>query len=233
MASPDFGASPPSFERISHLGELLIVIFYAEAYQQAATIFIEAYHGSGLSLGPVLVFAIFFMVTVRFFVGNHLHLTDKHWNEDLPNPQNQKPENQNHEKEKKPRWAERSSRNLYYCDAFFIALESLAMILLGGLGSVKASVNLLVGLLILISALDVVWICIQLLLNLNRRWRENRPATHLYNWLLLNVGVIIALGFPLFCSWNEPLSTRTLWEVTVINGVAFVIDIFVCNLFAA
>jgi hypothetical protein len=233
MASPN-SVPPPSFEKISHLGELLIVIFYAEAYQQAATNFIEAYKQSGLSLGPVLLFVIFFTVTVRFFVGNHLHLADERWNEKLPESKNEE-----------TRWTtEQCRRDLYYFDALFIVLESLAMIVLGGVGSVEASVKLLAGVLIFISGVDVVWICFQWLLDLFlRRWPcktppalasgRYRPSTKLHKWLFLNIGVIIALGFPLLCSWNERLSAKTLCEITAINVAAFLIDIFVCNLFAA
>src|SRR6266516_6660938 len=111
----DDGPPSPSFEKVSHLGELLLVIFYAEAYQEAATNFVGTYRESGFSFGSVLLFVIFFTVTVRFFVGNHLHLSDERWNEKLPESHGGQ-----------TRWTtERWRRNLYYIDALFIVLESL------------------------------------------------------------------------------------------------------------
>jgi hypothetical protein len=199
------GASPRvDFERVSHCGELLIVIFYAEAYREAVTKSLEEFQLPDAHLRAVLRFAVFFMVTVRFFIGNFFHLADVRWNED--------------------KWNNKTTRLLYYHDAFWIVLESLAMILLGGLGSVAANVNQLVIPLILISSLDVVWIAFQGLFDL--AWRRFRPVPLAWGWFWLNFGVIVSLGFVLCSFWEQPLSVIALGWITTINIVAFAVDLW-------
>jgi hypothetical protein len=238
----------PSFENISHLFELLIVIFYAEAYREAVTNGLDHFHDEGSILWPVLLFFIFFFVTVRFFVGNYFHLADKNWDEKRKTATN----------EEVARWENSWTRSLYFFDTLFIVLESLAMILLGGLATVGSSVRLLAALLIIPPCIDVIWICCRSLFDwlLRSKWVFNlfksifrlpdssngpspapfeqfTPHVKVHIWALLNIMVIIFLGYPLYCSWNPILSTRILWGILGINFAAFVLDVIVIDLFRA
>jgi hypothetical protein len=208
-------AKPPAFEKTSKLfGELLIVILYAEAYREAVTHFIEAYTVSGAILRPGLVFATFFFVSVRFFVGNHLLLSDARWDPEGGNTS---------------RWEkDRCTRNLYYLAVFSVVLESLAVILLGALGTVDAPTRSLLWLLIVPSGIDVLWIASQLLLDL--RYYRCRPQAPLHRWLFLNLAAIIVFWFLLHCYGSGALSTGILTVITAVNFIAFCVDLFLCNL---
>ena len=203
----------PKFESISHLGELLIVIFYAEAYQEAFTKDIECFQKSGLVLRPILLFVIFLTVTVRFFVGNYLHLADERWNEKVSGSE---------------RWTVLWTRRLYYIDASFIALESLSMILLGSVGSDAHNVSQLVIPLILISSVDVLWTGFQWLSK-----KKFRPVDVTSRWMWLNIGVILLLGYLLCLFRGQPLSVATLGWITGINVAAFVVDMIFVNQYGA
>jgi hypothetical protein len=198
-------ATHPSFKDISHLGELLIVIFYAEAYREAVTKDLWTFEQSGSRLRSVLMFLIFLTVTVRFFVGNYLHLADTRWDDD-DNWQNDD-------------WR----RRLYYVDTLFIALESLAMIVLGSFGSAARTVSQLVIPLILISSVDVVWTCFQWLVK-----RERRPLRPTFRWMWLNLAIITLLTVP-YCWWHRDLSDGILICIAAVNVTAFVVDMIFVN----
>jgi hypothetical protein len=210
-------AEPQPFEKASRLfGELLILLLYAEAYHEAVENFIGEFRRPGSHSEPALIFAIFFFVSVRFFVGNHLLLSDSLWREPCGEPIWQD--------EKKGK----STRISYYIAVFFVVLESLAMIGLGAFGSVEAGASMLLTLLIAISSIDVVWIVVQLL----RDWivkARCRPDVKLQKWMYLNLGAIFIFLLLLHCYRGQSLDMKILAVITAVNFIAFATDLVLFN----
>ena len=190
------------FERVSHCGELLIVFFYAEAYEEAVKALLKSVTDSGEYVGPLLLAGIFLAVTVRFFMGNFFHLSDPQWEKT---------------------WSHAPARMLYYVDFFFVLLESLAMILLGSYNAEHSNAFQLTGTLIVISAVDVLWICVQRVLK--RIWVKSSPVQLSWAWLWLNLTTLALQGLVLYGFRAQALNSTILLELGIINWLAFAADI--------
>ena len=194
------------FERVSHAGELLIVFFYAEAYEEAVRNGLEMFKHSGEILRPMLLFAVFCAVTVRFFIGNFFHLSDARW---------------------KDTWEHGSTRVLYFIDAFFIVLESLSMIVLGSLDVGTATVTQIAAALIMISGLDVVWIVVKWGVRLI--FARARAVDLSWAWCWLNLGAVALFGTVMYFFLGQQLYLGALGWIVAINGAAFIWDMILTN----
>ena len=202
----DSPASYIDFERVSRGGELLIVFFYAEAYEEAVNNALNVFKSSGDFIRPILLFTVFFAVTVRFFIGNFFHLSDTKW---------------------KDKWHHSSTRGHYFFDSLVIVLESLAMIVLGSFDVAGSTVVQIVATLMIISGIDCIWI----LLRFGIRWRHPHscPVDLGWAWFRLNAGVFVLCWIFLGFFRGHPLTACVLGSIVAINLAAFTWDMILTS----
>jgi hypothetical protein len=125
-------------EKRNLLSSFFITVLIGLAYQEMITPVRDSVRASGITSGTSLLMAVFFLTSIRFFMGNQLHLVSK------------------------------SMINMpgivWFYDLMVIICQSVVLILLGGVSSVEANHNIKIGfmdLLIALYAIDVVWIASQ------------------------------------------------------------------------
>lgn len=185
------------------LSGVLISVLIGLAFQEMVAPVRDSVRSVGFTWATFLIAVIFFLTSVRFFIGNQLHLL----NEDLL----------------------AMSGFVWFYDLVWILLQTLVLVFLGGVASYEAtsiaSVSF-VTMLIVLFVIDVFWICSQWLLgNLLPGWkREFIP----WGWAILNSSQVICLLFLKFVVANI-YEGFGLFFLVAINIVAFVVDILLLD----
>jgi hypothetical protein len=187
----------------------LIAVAYSEPVGPVRT----AVAASGVSLQSLALLSVYFLTVLRFFIGDILHLE----------------EDQLTDVRAQVKW---------FWDMSFIVLECLILIFLGDVTSLEEnrSVNLgFFDLLMILFALDIVWITSMGMLNSLSSHRPGKRFSSLwkrevvpYGWALLNAVQLAILWLGEFAARRTP-STGKLWLVVGMSVAAFVIDVFVLN----
>jgi hypothetical protein len=193
-------------DRRSLVATLLVTGLIAVAYQEAVTAAREAVlHDHRVTVGTGILFFVFFVTSMRFFIGNYLHMQGLA-EADLPGP-------------------------LWLYDLIFITLQTVLLVFLGSASSVDVSSTLQIGfvaLLISLYILDVLWILSQwIVARFSRAWtRHSYP----WPWLFLN-GIQVALiwGLGAFAFGGDYYSVGMLWCLAVISAIAFIIDVILID----
>ncbi len=189
----------PIAERRNTVSSIFVGLLLALAYQEMIVPARTSIREDGLTLGLAFLLLIFFLTTIRFFIGAILHLVSPHI---------------------------REGTGLHWLiDFTVISLEMTVMIFLGGLTSVKenrAATFDFFTLLTTLYAIDVVWIVAQWLLGLFRRkWRRTFIP---WGWAYLNTG-LIALILATRAATGDPFQMPAIAILGFLNSVAFVIDV--------
>lgn len=191
-----------------HLSEFFVIVLIGVSFEATIEPIGEAMRKGQLHAATVLLLGTFVMTTFRFLVGNYRHL--------------------NNEKIRK------GPRFVLLFDMFWIGVESLVMIFLGGFTSAARNHEALeaghrfnyLTLLIALALIDLVWILARQVLF---RVTKVDPALRgfQWDWCLLNVA-LIAPGAVVLCGAYEAfiLSGRFLAAVFAVNLCVFVIDVF-------
>ncbi len=170
---------------------------------------------SGPSIQSLALFAVFVLTVLRFMIGDILHLENDELTDD----------------DGEAKW---------FWDGSFIVLECIVLILMGSVASVSQNAISRVGffdLLVLLYALDVVWILSISLLHLlagvgplrrvmgpMRRESDAFPI----GWAVLNGTLMIFLWLFGFLT-DVKFSNCELWLLVAVNLIAFSVDVFVLN----
>lgn len=201
MEMPD--AKRQQNERRNFLSSVFVVILIGLAYQEMVTPIRESIRSSGITLGTVILFSVFFLTSMRFFMGNQLHLMS----EDLL----------------------KAKGEVWFYDLMVIILQTTTMVFLGGVSSVEASRNAKIGfveLLIALYAIDVLWILSQWGLGrVLKNWRRNFIP---WAWGILNTVLIVSMAL-LRLIVGDLYSNIGLIGLGVLNGIAFIIDVMLVD----
>jgi hypothetical protein len=178
---------------------MLIGLAYAEMFPPIR----ESVRAHGLTLGTIILFFIFFMTSMRFFVGNQLHLLSES--------------------------CLRMRGDMWLYDFLIITYQTLILCFLGGLSSVAINYRVqidFVDLLIFLYAVDIVWIVSQKLFGLFfKGWnREFIP----WAWAILN-GLLVVGIVVLRLLIDDIFSNQGLIWLGVLSGVAFILDIILID----
>lgn len=186
-------------ERRNIISSVFVSVLIGLAFQEMVPPVRESVRASGITLGTTIFFVIFFLTSMRFFIGNQLHLVSDS--------------------------LLKMKGVVWFYDLLWIIIQTTVLIFLGGIASVEASrvarVSF-VGLLIVLYVVDVLWIISQWLLGkFFGSWhREFIP----WVWAGLNISLIVGMAI-VRCGVSDPYSKSMLLPVLVMNVAAFVIDV--------
>jgi hypothetical protein len=200
-------AKEQQIEKRNLLSSFFITLLIALAYQEMITPVRESVRASGITLGTSLLVAVFFLTTMRFFVGNQLHLLSDS--------------------------LVRMPGLVWLYDLMVIIIQSVVLVFLGGVSSVEVNRSItidFVHLLIALYIIDVAWIISQCVLGkIMSPWqREFIP----WAWAILNsvlVVCIIMLNFLI----SDLYSTIGLIWLFVLNLVGFLVDVVLVDYYNA
>jgi len=190
-------------ERRNMMSSFFVTLLIGLAYEQMASPVRESISVSGITFGTFALVATFFVVSIRFFVGNQLHLLS----ESLT---------------KIPGLA-------WLYDLIVIILQSTLLVFIGGDTTIKqnqgASIGF-AGLLIALYVIDVLWIVSQWALGkLIPGWKR---AFIPWVWGILNTALVVCVVF-LSIIIKDIYSTTGLAWLLVLNFLAFVVDVILVD----
>lgn len=158
---------------------------------------------SGFSSATLVLAVVFFLTSMRFFIGNQLHLVSDLL-VGLPG-------------------------KVWLYDFLFIIGQSVLLIFLGGVTSVEASRESgidFIWLLVALYAVDVGWISFQWVLGwIADSWR--RPAIA-WQWAALNSALIAGIVLTVVTA-DDPYSRVPIAVLAALNAVAFVVDLIMLD----
>jgi cation transport ATPase len=186
-------------EKRNLISSFFVTLLIAIAYQEMITSVRESVRTSGFTLETFLLMSVFFLTTMRFFVGNQLHLLSESL-VTMPGL-------------------------VWFYDLMIIIIQSVVLAFLGGVSSVEAnrqtSVDF-VQLLIILYVIDVAWIISQWILGkILPKWRRVFIP---WAWGILNSILVICIqAFRFFV--NDIYSTFGIVVLFVLNLIGFIIDV--------
>jgi hypothetical protein len=191
-------------ERRNVLSSIFVVILIGLAYQEMVTPVRESVRANGITLGTSIIFFIFFMTSMRFFIGNQLHLMSD--------------------------GLLKLKGRVWFYDLLCIILQTTILVFLGGVSSVQASRSAkigFVGLLIVLYSADVLWILSQWLLGIvfKKGWRRDFIP---WGWFILNI-ILVACMLMLYFTGRDLYSDTLLIWLGILNGVAFIVDVILVD----
>jgi len=200
-------AKKQQIEKRNLLSSFFVTLLIALAYQEMIVPVGESVRTSGMTLGTFLLMTIFFVTTMRFFVGNQLHLLS----ESLV----------------------KMPGLVWFYDLMVIIIQSVVLTFLGGVSSVEVNRQTSVDfiqLLIILYVIDVAWIISQWILGkILPKWRR---AFIPWAWAILNsilVICMVALGFFV----DDKYSTFGIIILFVLNFIGFIVDVVLVDYYDA
>jgi hypothetical protein len=192
-------------EKRNLLSSVFITIMIGVAYQEMIPSVRDSIRLDGINLPTAILFAIFFLTSIRFFIGNQLHLV----NDGLM----------------------KMPGLVWLYDLIVIIFQCILFTFMAGVMTVAANQTARVsffGFLIAIYAIDVVWIFTQWLLGLILpRWRRKFIP---WAWGLLNTVLVVAM-FATDQLLKDPFSNTALEVMLGINVIGFLIDVMLVDYF--
>lgn len=190
-------------ERRNLLSSIFVVILIGLAYGEMIPLVRESVRSLGITLGTSILVVIFFLTSMRFFMGNQLHLMSEA--------------------------LVRMKGGVWFYDLIFIILQTVVLIFLGGVSSVEVSRNVQIGFsefLIVLYALDVLWIISQWMLGkiLHNWQREFIP----WAWAILNTVLIVGMVLVRIITGSAYSDAEILW-LGALNGVGFIVDVMLVD----
>lgn len=185
------------------ISSIFVVILIGLAYQEVIAPVRESVRVSGITIGTAILFAVFFMTSMRFFIGNQLHLMSE--------------------------GLAKMKSGVWFYDLMIIILQTVVMVFLGGVSSVEENRIARIGFIELIIALytlDVLWIISQWLLGMfARSWKRDFVP---WAWCILNTA-LIACMILLLVRLQDPYSLNGLIVLFISNTVAFAVDVILVD----
>jgi len=190
-------------EKRNTVATVFITILMGMAYVEMFEPIRESVRHNGFTWPTILLALTFFFLSMRFFVGNQLHLM-----------------NQNVVSMRGDMW-------LY--DFLLITFETILLCFLGGLMSIEVNhstkINF-VQLMLFLYAVDVAWVLSLWVIGLvAKKWRRTYVP---WAWAILNTFVFISI-FLLYHFMPDIFSLLGLLLLFLINIFAFFLDIFLID----
>ncbi|PYL63297.1 MAG: hypothetical protein DMF24_00835 [Verrucomicrobia bacterium] len=194
-------------EKRNLLAGIFITALVAIAYQEMVNAVRESVREHGITFGTTALVIIFFVTTIRFLVGNQLHLISERV-QSMPGL-------------------------LWFYDLLIILGQTVAMMFLGGLASLELSLRLQIAfldILVVVFVLDIFWILSQWALG--RLFSKCKRDSVPWGWLYLNIGMVAVLIIP-YAIWGKgPMySNLGLALILAANVLAFMVDVFLLDYF--
>lgn len=175
----------------------VVLLLIGIAYQEMVDVVRDSVRSQVFTTSIILLFTVFFLTTMRFFVGDQLHLQSEEM--------------------------QVASGFIWFFDLMVIVLQVTIIIFLGGLASLGASYSspIVFGLLIALYSFDVSWIVLQYLMGkLSDAWKRRFIP---WRWGLLNTILIILMSIIYYVAGGF-YSDSALLVLSIINTIGFVAD---------
>lgn len=194
-------------EKRNLLSSFFVTLLIGLAYQEMIGPVRASVRASGIRLDTFLIMSIFFMTSMRFFVGNQLHLLSESL-ASMPGL-------------------------VWFYDLMVIIAQSVVLIFLGGLSSAEINHQVHVGfaqLLITLYFIDVVWIISQWLFGkIFLTWHRSFIP---WDWAILNSVLIIGIILLQFFV-KDLYSGYGVVILFVLNLIAFIVDVILVDYYDA
>jgi hypothetical protein len=194
-------------EKRNLLSSFFITLLIALAYQEMVSPVRESVRAYGITLGTSLLMATFFLTTMRFFIGNQLHLLSDS--------------------------LVKMPGLVWLYDLMVIIIQSLVLIFLGGVSSVEVNRNITIGfahLLVALYIIDVIWIASQWVLGkILPRWRRVFIP---WAWAILNSVLVVCIVL-LNLLVSDLYSPNGMILFFILNLVGFVVDVVLVDYYDA
>jgi CDP-diglyceride synthetase len=190
-------------EKRNLVSSIFVTLLLGLAYQEMIAPVRVSFRETGFSLGLITILVIFFLTSIRFFIGAQLHLLSDRLLE--------------------------MGGFVWFYDFMWIVIEMTVMAFMGGVSSVKASSEARIDFftfLIVLYSIDVAWIVSQYLLG--KPWKYFRRQFIPWRWAILN-SFLIAFILLLQHFTKDLYSTTGLIWLLVLNIGAFVIDVILVD----
>lgn len=187
-------------ERRNFLSSFLITLLIGMAFQEMMSVVKESVQQGGINPQTLLLPLTFFCVSMRFFIGNQLHLLSDSF--------------------------ARVVGSVWVYDLMVIIVQSMVLILAGAFSSVEANRNVEFGFvecILFLLILDVAWIVSQGILG--RAFRSWKRESVPWGWAILN-SVLVVLIYLVSVCVDDLYSTSGLISILILNLLAFVVDVF-------
>jgi hypothetical protein len=197
------GLAQEQVERRNLITSIFVVILIGIAYQETVSPVRTSIRQSGVTLGTLSLFIIFFLTSLRFFIGNMLHLMSTELCQ--------------------------MKGYVWFYDFMVIVLQSTLLIFLGGNASMEqneiARIDF-VQLLVLLYLLDVLWIVSQWFMGkIMSSWRRSFIP---WAWCILNTALIASVT--VINSWTHGTYSALGYILLLLtNVVAFIVDVILVD----
>lgn len=197
------GKDSSLIERRNIIASVFIAMLIGIAYSEMFAPVRDSVRSGGITAGTLFLAFTFFFTSMRFFIGNQLHLLSEN--------------------------VVKMRGDMWLYDFLMITFQTLLLCFLGGLSAVPVnravSVDF-IDLLVALYCVDVAWILSQWFLGVVvRPWK--RPFIP-WAWAVMNsVLICVILGLPI--CFTDTFSTWALASLFVANVVAFILDIILID----
>jgi hypothetical protein len=197
------GKDPCLIDKRNMIASVFIAMLIGLAYSEMFPPVRESVRKNGITLATMFLAFTFFFTSMRFFIGNQLHLLSDH--------------------------VVKMRGDMWLYDFLIITFETVLLCFLGGLSSLEINRMVTVDFIDLLVALycvDILWILSQWLLGLVfKKWHRKAMP---WAWAVMNtILVIIILSLRLFMA--DIYSTAGLASILGMNTAAFVMDIILID----
>lgn len=190
-------------ERRNIISSVFVGILFGLAYAEMVPSVRASILSKGITFDTSILFVIFFLTSIRFFIGNQLHLVSTRLVK-LPG-------------------------KIWFYDFIVIVIQTIVLIFLGSICSYESCINAKIGffgLLVVLCLVDIVWICTQWLLGqLFSSWQ--RPFIP-YAWAILNSSLVVGILLVIWIVKNS-YSFIALCLLAILNVIAFIVDVILVD----
>ncbi|MCK6562475.1 hypothetical protein L6R21_25020 [bacterium] len=194
-------------EKRNLLSSFFITLLIGIAYQEMISVVRESMRLSGITVGTTLLTATFFFTSMRFFVGNQLHLLSDA--------------------------LLRMPGLVWLYDVMVIISQSIALIFLGSSSSIEINRKIMIGFLeflVVLYIIDIAWIVSQWILGrFLRNWRRGFIP---WAWAILNSILVICMLF-LNAFTSDIYSASALTWLFGLNLIGFIVDVVLVDYYGA
>lgn len=194
-------------EKRNLLSSFFVTLLIGLAYQEMIAPVRASVRTYGIKADTFLLMGIFFLTSMRFFVGNQLHLLSDSLAA-LPGL-------------------------VWFYDLMVIIAQSVVLIFMGGVSSAEINHTVQVGfvpLLLVLYSIDVVWIVSQW--GLGKLFPSWNRSFIPWDWALLNFALIISIAL-LSLFVKDLYSGYGVGILFVLNLIAFIVDVVLVDYYDA
>lgn len=185
------------------LSSFFVTVLIGIAFQEMVSTIKTPIITDGITINNSFLGFTFFLVSIRFFIGNQLHLSSESFLE--------------------------SPGLLWLFDLLVIIVQSIILIFLGGLCIVSKNLNTSIGFkefLVILFSIDVFWLFAQWIMGkIVKKWKRHSIP---WEWAKLN-GVLLVFLLLLDVFFDDVYSDLGLVFLMMTNLIAFIIDVILID----